>query len=52
MYSDPEQNSKKYMVGLSFVTPEFDTPEEKDDYLRSKDSLMKYVAQKEQELSE
>jgi len=47
IYADCEEGSKNIMVGISFVTPDFKTDEDKQKYLKSKDNLTRFIAQKE-----
>lgn len=44
VYSEQETTSGKYFVGISFVTPDFVSAHQKQDYLDAKKTLAKFIA--------
>jgi len=46
-YADHEEGTKKIFVGISFVSPEFNSNDEKDNYLETKMKLRKFISEKE-----
>lgn len=43
VFSDKNSNTKKFQIGLSFITPDFESDEEKQTYLESRQHLKTYL---------
>jgi len=47
IYNESEEQKKKYMIGLSFVTPDFHSKQQEEEYFKAKEYLRKFILNNE-----